>query len=145
MHEEMRYGIQELAQLGGVSRRTVRYYVRLGLLPAPTGTGRGKHYTQEHLDALIRVRDLQESGVSLNAIAEQFEAAGPEGDSARGPASLPGSSATAAVVEQSSWVRVVLSEGVELHLEGRSVERERLVRLRKAVLEILNKGGAHDA
>ena len=33
--EEGRYDIDELADLGGVSRRTVRYYVQEGLLPAP--------------------------------------------------------------------------------------------------------------
>lgn len=63
-----RFGIEELAERGGVSRRTVRYYVQRGLLPAPTGTGRGPHYTRDHLDTLIRVRQLQEAGVSLSEI-----------------------------------------------------------------------------
>ena len=62
------FGIEELAERGGVSRRTVRYYVQRGLLPAPTGTGRGPHYTKDHLDTLIRVRQLQEAGVSLSEI-----------------------------------------------------------------------------
>lgn len=33
-----------MAELGGVSRRTVRYYVQEGLLSAPLGVGRGRHY-----------------------------------------------------------------------------------------------------
>ena len=41
--EQGRYNIDELADLGGVSRRTVRYYVQEGLLPAPLGVGRGRH------------------------------------------------------------------------------------------------------
>ena len=65
---DTKYGISELATLGEVSRRTVRYYVQRGLIPAPTGTGRGKHYTPEHLERLIRVRTWQEEGVSLAEI-----------------------------------------------------------------------------
>jgi DNA-binding transcriptional MerR regulator len=37
-----RYGIDELAELGGVSRRTVRYYVQEQLLPPPLGVGAGR-------------------------------------------------------------------------------------------------------
>jgi hypothetical protein len=33
LSQEPRYGIDELAERGGVSRRTVRYYVQRGLLP----------------------------------------------------------------------------------------------------------------
>ena len=33
------YAIGELADLGGISRRTVRYYVQEGLLPPPRGLG----------------------------------------------------------------------------------------------------------
>ena len=54
-----------MRELGGVSRRTVRYYIQRGLLAAPTGVGRGRHYTQGHLDTLIRIRELQESITEL--------------------------------------------------------------------------------
>ena len=64
--EDTSYSIGELAALGGVSRRTVRYYVQRGLLQAPTGLGRGRHYTQRHLDTLIRIRKLQESVLPRN-------------------------------------------------------------------------------
>src|SRR5687767_2623518 len=66
--QTQRYGIEELAELGGVTRRTVRYYVQRGLLPAPTGTGRGQHYTDEHLATLVQIRQLQEAGVPLAEI-----------------------------------------------------------------------------
>lgn len=62
------YSIKELSELGGVSRRTIRYYVQRGLLPTPTGTGRGKHYTQRHLELLIEIRRRQEAGDSLSTI-----------------------------------------------------------------------------
>ena len=35
--DELRYAIQDLADLADVSRRTVRYYVQEGLIPPPTG------------------------------------------------------------------------------------------------------------
>ena len=54
--DECYYGIEELAELGGVTRRTVRYYVQRGLLPTPLGTGRGPHYTPAHLERLIHIR-----------------------------------------------------------------------------------------
>src|SRR6266403_2148710 len=56
--DERYYRIEELAELGGVTRRTVRYYVQRGLLPTPLGTGRGPHYTQAHLERLIHIRQL---------------------------------------------------------------------------------------
>src|SRR5262245_11820018 len=71
--DERHYGIEELAALGGVTRRTVRYYVQRGLLPTPLGTGRGPHYTPAHLERLIHIRKLQEAGVPLAEIAAQLD------------------------------------------------------------------------
>src|SRR5262250_567509 len=71
--DERRYGIEELAELGGVTRRTVRYYVQRGLLPTPLGTGRGPHYTPAHLQRLIHIRKLQETGVPLAEIVVQLD------------------------------------------------------------------------
>src|SRR5262244_4041996 len=71
--DERRYGIEELAELGGVTRRTVRYYVQRGLLPTPLGTGRGPHYTPAHLERLIQIRKLQETGVPLAEITARLD------------------------------------------------------------------------
>src|ERR1044071_7374894 len=99
-------GIDELAARAGVSRRTVRYYVQRGLLPPPEGLGRGKHYTEQHLTALVRIRELQESSVPLDEIA----------------ARLSGVAVTRMKQEaasQSTWTRIALGDDVELHLRGR--------------------------
>src|SRR5210317_1092083 len=61
--------IQDLVDLSGVSRRTVRYYVQRGLIPPPEGAGRGHYYTRDHLEQLQRVRAMQQAGHSLNEIA----------------------------------------------------------------------------
>jgi DNA-binding transcriptional MerR regulator len=101
------YGIKELAELGGVTRRTVRYYVQRGLLPTPLGTGRGPHYTPGHLERLIQIRQLQETGVPLAEIAARLD--GVPQTPVRAPEVLP---------ERSTWMRFVLAEGVELHVRA---------------------------
>jgi DNA-binding transcriptional MerR regulator len=68
MESAVRYAIGDLARLAGVSRRTVRYYVQEGLIPAPHGVGRGNHYGPEHLDQILRVKAMQESGRTLDDI-----------------------------------------------------------------------------
>lgn len=103
MSEEARYGIQELAALGGVSRRTVRYYVQEGLLPPPIGLGRGDHYTREHLTRLLEVKALQEKGLTIAQIL-------------RGPALDRAVAEEDEAPAREAWVRVVLAPGMELHL-----------------------------
>jgi hypothetical protein len=60
-----RYTIGELAGLSGISRRTVRFYVQSGLIPPPLGAGRGSYYTNEHLEAIVRIRRRQAEGFGL--------------------------------------------------------------------------------
>jgi len=101
------YNIDELADLGGVSRRTVRYYVQEGLLPAPQGVGRGRHYGRPHLDRLIEVKAWQEAGLSLDDIrARRIPPRG--GGQAAPRLSQP--------PPRSTWRRLALAPGVELHV-----------------------------
>ncbi|MBW1990539.1 MAG: MerR family transcriptional regulator [Deltaproteobacteria bacterium] len=65
MKEKNTYSIGELAELAKVSRRTVRFYVALGLISPPLGRGRGRHYTDQHLQEILTIRRLQARGVSL--------------------------------------------------------------------------------
>lgn len=106
MAPRSRYSIEELADLGGVSRRTVRYYVQEGLIPTPTGVGRGRHYDQTHLDRLLEVKALQASGRSLDEIRAP-KTSGAHRDRSRIAVALP---------RQSFWRRVVLAPGVELQI-----------------------------
>ena len=64
------FTIDDVMRLTGVNRRTVRYYVTLGLVPPPNGRGVGLHYRQEHVDAILRVLEAKERGESLAAIAD---------------------------------------------------------------------------
>jgi DNA-binding transcriptional MerR regulator len=60
--------IDELAQRGGVTVDTIRYYAREQLLPPPERSGRHKLYGPEHLGRLEQIRDLQAQRFSLAAI-----------------------------------------------------------------------------
>jgi DNA-binding transcriptional MerR regulator len=104
-----RYAIGDLAALGGVSRRTVRYYVQEGLIPRPLGVGRGDHYTNEHLEQLLRVKNMQEAGRTLEEIRQAL--AGPRGRRAAGAVR-----AGRPLVHRSLWRHVPLAPGVELQV-----------------------------
>ncbi len=62
--------LDELCSLANVPRRTVRYYIQIGLLEGPEGETRGARYRPRHLERLLRIRKLAESGISLERIAE---------------------------------------------------------------------------
>jgi DNA-binding transcriptional MerR regulator len=118
------YDIEELAELAGVSRRTVRFYVQRGLLSAPTGTGRGKHYTQQHLDRLVQVRTAQQGGATLEVIERALTGSAP-----------PEPVQPAASV----WTRLTVTEGVELHLRGTWLSPAALSRIGAAVRAELSR------
>jgi DNA-binding transcriptional MerR regulator len=104
-----RYAIGDLANLGGVSRRTVRYYVQEGLIPPPLGVGRGNHYTAEHLEQLLRVKALQETGRTLDEIRRALT---PGRTRSTGEQPLPLEPA----LPRSLWRRIPCAPGVELHV-----------------------------
>jgi DNA-binding transcriptional MerR regulator len=108
--EADRLGVSELADLGGVSRRTVRFYVQEGLLPTPLGVGRGRHYGPEHLERLLKVKALQERGHSLADIRGVLEG-GPKAEERQGPLS-------ASPPPRTTWVRVEVLPGVELNVSN---------------------------
>lgn len=65
--------MNELCQLGGVTSRTVRYYIQQGLLPSP-GLGVGARYTEGHLARLRLIRRLQAEHLPLAEIRHRLEA-----------------------------------------------------------------------
>lgn len=105
--EDLRYAIGDLAELGGVSRRTVRYYVQEGLIPAPYGLGRGRHYGREHLESLLRVKALQEAGRTLEEIRARPGGAAAHEAHDEPPPPQP---------DRALYRRMLLAPGVELHV-----------------------------
>lgn len=112
--EDPRYSLDELAALGGVSRRTVRYYIQEALIPPPLGVGRGPHYARAHLDALLQVKSMQEAGQTLDEIRRVRSGRGPRTPQAAARLASP----APPVVPRSLWRRLTLGPGVELHVSG---------------------------
>ena len=108
MTDEARYAIGDLADLGGVSRRTVRYYVQEGLLPAPLGVGRGNHYGPAHLERLLKVKALQEDGRTLDEIRQALNHRSRRTEDPKPPPAP----------ERAIWRRITLAPGVELNVAG---------------------------
>lgn len=66
--------IGELAETGGVSTKTVRYYESIGLLEEPDRTNAGyRVYGAAAVERLHFIRDAQSTGLSLAEIASVLE------------------------------------------------------------------------
>jgi Cd(II)/Pb(II)-responsive transcriptional regulator len=61
--------IGELARRGDITPETVRYYERLGFLPAPDRTeGNYRDYDETHLDRLRFIRNCRAVGMTLEEV-----------------------------------------------------------------------------
>jgi len=102
---EPTYSLDELAALTGLPRRTVRYYVQLGLVDRPIGETRAARYTSAHLDQLLSVQKYAKAGLALERIRDLL----------RAPATPPLPMPSAGSVEVRS--HLTLADGVELVVE----------------------------
>jgi DNA-binding transcriptional MerR regulator len=64
--------LAELADASGTPSRTVRFYIARGLLDGPEVAGRGASYGSGHLERLQKIRQLQQRGLTLAAIAREL-------------------------------------------------------------------------
>ena len=107
--ETERFSLADLCGLTDVPRRTVRYYIQLGLVDRPEGAKRGAYYTRHHLEQLLTVRKWQRAGLHLERIrelvstAEDAEALPPERPTRPGDIAVKS--------------HIVLGPGVELVIE----------------------------
>jgi DNA-binding transcriptional MerR regulator len=132
------FSIEEVSGLSGVSRRTIRYYIELGLVERPIGETRAAYYTWRHLQQLLEIRRLSESGLSLEAVRRRLAATQTEavGD-------VPGTYGAAAPFSPSIEVRshLQLAPGVELVVEPGTarLSPEQLRRLMRETLAALDR------
>ncbi len=104
--DSRRFTFDELCSLTELPRRTVRYYVQLGLVDRPVGETRAAYYTGRHLDQLLQVRKWTQAGVSLDRIRELLHGAPPDvPPRPRGPGTVE------------VWSHLVVADGVELAIE----------------------------
>jgi len=100
------YSLDQLCALTDLSKRTVRYYMQLGLVDRPVGETRAAHYTPRHLDQLLQIRKLADAGVSLERIREVLAGGeSPVPDRVRQPGAI------------SVLSHVFIAPGVELQID----------------------------
>ena len=64
------YTLDELCLLTDFSKRTVRYYIQIGVVDRPVGETRAAHYQSSHLEQLLKVKKLTDAGISLERVKE---------------------------------------------------------------------------
>ena len=74
MPDDDRHSLTELADLAGVTPRTIRYYLGQGLLPSVGQSGPGVRYGPGHLARLRVIRRLQVEHLPLAEIRRRIEA-----------------------------------------------------------------------
>ncbi len=77
MTDPKTFALDELCTLSDTSRRTVRYYIQLGLVDRPIGETRAAHYVGRHLEQLLKIRQFTDAGVSLERIREVLSGEAP--------------------------------------------------------------------
>ena len=125
--EDKKYTFEELCALTGLSTRTLRYYIQIGLVDKPIGQTRAAHYLSSHLEKILRIKQLSESGISLERIREVLS-----GD----PLTLPERSKRPGHIEVRSHLWV--TDGIELQVspETAGLSPEELRKFLKLVLEV---------
>ena len=103
--EVKKFSLDDLCTLSDTSKRTVRYYVQIGLMDPPIGSTKAAHYLHQHLDQLLTIRKLSEAGVSLERIREVLSGETPP---------LPPRQRQSGSVEVRS--HLYIAEGVELEI-----------------------------
>jgi DNA-binding transcriptional MerR regulator len=106
--EDKAYTIDELSEVTGFSKRTIRYYIEEGLLDPPAGRGRGGFYYDSHKERLLQIRALQEKGMKLAAVQAFLKKGGDrEFPSAR-----------------EVWVKYPVAPGIEINIRRDLEEKE---------------------
>jgi DNA-binding transcriptional MerR regulator len=125
----MKLSLEQLSEQVGIPGRTVRYYIQKGLIAGPKGEKRGAWYTESHLSDLLRVRQWQETGLSLEAIAGLLQAR-------KEPPVAP--RRTGAIEVRS---HLVVTDGIELMVapERAGLTQEQVRRLFQSVMTALSE------
>ena len=122
--EEKQYTIEDLCELTGYTRRTIRYYIQEGLLDPPAGRGRGGFYFDSHLKRLLEIKSLQDKGLKLVAILEVLK-------KGKEPELLN---------LRELWIKYPIDQGIEIHISRDLEEKERkkiteIIRVARSILE----------
>jgi len=130
------------------SARAVRFYVAHGLLDHPMGRGTAATYHYRHLLQLLAIKIRQREGQTLEAIKAELTGATGDALEKRVAQSLAPALRMGAdhVVQQDdatavSWRRVVVAEGIELHVrdDSAAAHSDAISAMREAVRAALGR------
>jgi MerR family transcriptional regulator, thiopeptide resistance regulator len=136
------YSISQIARACGLSRSTLLYYDRLGLLRASGRTGsRYRYYTDKDLERLKRIGHFREAGLSLKEIRSVLSSGGMPGtkllekrmrETAESIVALKGQQRLLAgmlrkvasgkrprCVDKQMWIEMLRAAGMDLHAMNR--------------------------
>lgn len=77
MQNGSKFSLDDLCTLSDTPKRTVRYYIQIGLVDRPIGETKAAHYLAQHLDQLLKIRQLSDAGISLERIREVLSGEAP--------------------------------------------------------------------
>jgi DNA-binding transcriptional MerR regulator len=126
-----KYTIDDLSELTGFSRRTIRFYIQENIIEPPAGRGRGGFYFDSHLSGLLKIRQLQEKGLNLESIRRTIN----RNEDAPGQLSGDGR-LEAEITSRQVWARYELAEGIELNIR-RDVEAKNIKKIDE-IIKVLN-------
>jgi len=106
MDEQTELTLDALCALTTLTKRTIRYYMQIGLVARPDGETRAARYGLHHLEALLAIRRWTASGLSLERVRELMAGAD---DTAPARPRRYG--------EVEVWSHVALADGVEVSID----------------------------
>jgi hypothetical protein len=124
------FSLDDLCTLAALPKRTVRYYIQMGLLDRPVGETRAAHYLSSHLDSLLRIKQLTDAGISLERVREVL---------AGEPPALPPRPRRPGSVDVRSHLWIAPGIEVQISPEDAQASPEQVRALAKAVLAAWNQ------
>ena len=133
------------------SARAVRFYVANSLMDRPDGVGTSATYNYRHFLQLLSIKLRQREGSTLEGIKKEMKDTTGDALERRvaqslAPVLLTGRPGAAELDDESpsSWRRVLVAEGIELHLRTDSLaaKDDTVVALREAIRAALGRSDA---
>jgi DNA-binding transcriptional MerR regulator len=120
-----KFSLDDLCSLSDTTKRTVRYYMQIGLVDGSIGSTKAAHYLPKHLEQLLTIRKLSDAGVSLERIRDVLSGQ---------PPPVPPRNRQPGSVEVRSHLYV--AEGIELEIspERSGLSPEQIRALVRAVM-----------
>ena len=124
------FSLDDLCTLAALPKRTVRYYIQIGLLDRPVGETRAAHYLSSHLDSLLRIKQLTEAGIALERVRDVLRGE---------PAAVPPRPRQPGAVDVRSHIWIAPGIEVQISPEEAQASPEQVRALARAVLAAWNQ------